>query len=288
MSSIYCQYFAKVCNFNGGIPILQYFISAWSRSRYLPLRSSTTLETILATVTMPSHDTSSSLSDTETTLLNSLASRFSINTDEQARLEEACRLLEPNTSANTASVQVGIAQVSTLVCTGKGSLPGTTYVVPPFAVHWGVIVRRTLFHLRYNSKQKSIKFCWQPWDQTQNGSRHKVDLVGTTKYNTDDIITIGIHGMKRLMIGEKLISAFGDYQRLFWNCQIFAKVFLRAICEESEVEFGHWTSADTTKLIHLHSLSLIISSSAHLLLPVHLRVVLKKRRNGGFVNLSKP
>jgi hypothetical protein len=144
--------------------------------------------------TMPSHGTSSSLSDTETTLLNSLASRFSIDTDEQARLEATCSL-EPVTSTNT-SVQVGIAKVSTLVCTGKGSLPGTNYIVPPFAVHWGVIVRHTLFHLRYNSKQKSVKFRWQPWDQTENGSKPKVDPVGTTKYSTDQIITIGIHDMK--------------------------------------------------------------------------------------------
>lgn len=146
---------------------------------------------------MPPHDNPVPLSDTETKLLNSLASRFSIDVDEQAYLEEACRLLEaervPGMNPVTASVQVGLAQVSTLVCTGKGSLPGSNYIVPPFAVHWGVIVGRLLFHFRYNSKQKSIKFCVQLWDQIQDGSRHKVDLVGTTKYNTDELIVIGIH-----------------------------------------------------------------------------------------------
>jgi hypothetical protein len=146
---------------------------------------------------MTSHDTASPLSDSEIKLLNSLASRFSIDTEEQARLGETCRLLEvervPGVRPINSSVQVGIAQVSTLVCTGKGSFPGSSYIVPPFAVHWGVVVRRTLFHLRYNSKQKTVKFCWQLWDQTQNGPRHKIDLVGTTTYNTDEIITIGIH-----------------------------------------------------------------------------------------------
>jgi hypothetical protein len=146
---------------------------------------------------MPPHDTPGAFSDTETKLLNSLASRFSIDAHEQAHLEEACRLLEtervPGMNPVTASVQVGIAQVSTLVCTGKSSFPGSSYIVPPFAVYWGVIVRRTLFHLRYNSKQKTVTFFWQPWNQTQDGSRHKVDSVGTTEYTTDELITIGIH-----------------------------------------------------------------------------------------------
>jgi hypothetical protein len=149
---------------------------------------------------MPPHANPSSFSDTETKLLNSLASRFSIDTHEQANLEEACRLLEvervPGMNSVTASVQVGLAQVSTLVCTGKSSLPGSSYIVPPFAVHWGVVVGRVLFHLRYNSKQKMVKFCVQLWDQTQDASRHKLDLVGTTKYNTDELITIGIQRSK--------------------------------------------------------------------------------------------
>lgn len=53
------------------------------------------------------------------------------------------------------------------------------------------------------------------------------------------------------MIGEKLIAAFGDYHRIFWNCQTFAKVFLRVICGQPEADFGHWTSTDTTKLVAL-------------------------------------
>jgi hypothetical protein len=51
------------------------------------------------------------------------------------------------------------------------------------------------------------------------------------------------------MIGEKLIAAFGDYHKIFWNCQTFAKVFLRNICGKPEADFGHWTSTDTTKLV---------------------------------------
>jgi len=44
-----------------------------------------------------------------------------------------------------------------------------------------------------------------------------------------------------------LVEAFGDYQTLFWNCQTFAKVFLRVVCKPP-VEPSHWTSADTTYL----------------------------------------
>jgi hypothetical protein len=158
-------------------------------------------KTIIATIKdhtiMPPHDTPGAFSDTETKLLNSLASRFSIDADEQAHLAEACRLLEaervPGMNPVTASVQVGVAQVSTLVCTGKSSFPGSSYIVPPFAVHWGVIVGCVLFHLRYNSKLKTVKFCLQLWDETQDGSRHEVDVVGTTKYYTEELIIIGIH-----------------------------------------------------------------------------------------------
>jgi len=41
--------------------------------------------------------------------------------------------------------------------------------------------------------------------------------------------------------GKRLVEAFGDYQILFWNCQTFAKVFLRVICTPP-VEASHWTS----------------------------------------------
>ena len=46
-----------------------------------------------------------------------------------------------------------------------------------------------------------------------------------------------------------MIEAFGDYHRVFWNCQTFAKCFLQVICEESTASFDAWTIADTSNLV---------------------------------------
>src|SRR2546423_974111 len=55
-----------------------------------------------------------------------------------------------------------------------------------------------------------------------------------------------------------LIKEFGDYHRLFWNCQVFAKCFLYLITGEKEFDRfiqrmrwnsdRRWTSADATQL----------------------------------------
>ena len=137
---------------------------------------------------------STTLPDAERKLLYSLSSRFSVDIEEQVRLGDSCKLSgeERVGRPNIQAASVGIAQVSTFVCTGKGGFPGTSYVVPPFAVHWGIIVRRFLFHLRYNSENKTVKFRVQEWEHLKEDSRHKVDIVGSTKYNTDELYIIGI------------------------------------------------------------------------------------------------
>ena len=45
-----------------------------------------------------------------------------------------------------------------------------------------------------------------------------------------------------------MIKAFGDYHRIFWNCQTFAKCFLKVICEEP-AEFDAWTIAEASNLV---------------------------------------
>src|SRR5208282_1551833 len=45
-----------------------------------------------------------------------------------------------------------------------------------------------------------------------------------------------------------MIEAFGNYHRIFWNCQIFAKCFLKVICEEP-AEFDAWTIAEASNLV---------------------------------------
>jgi len=45
-----------------------------------------------------------------------------------------------------------------------------------------------------------------------------------------------------------MIKAFGDYHCIFWNCQTFAKCFLKVICEEP-AEFDAWTIAEASNLV---------------------------------------
>src|SRR5271154_1762540 len=94
-------------------------------------------------------------------LILALSARFTIDSERESALETACTpQVRVDNAPQSTSASVSIASVSTLVCRGKGSMSGTSYVVPTFAVHWGVIVRTTLFHLRYSSKNKTVRFNW--------------------------------------------------------------------------------------------------------------------------------
>ena len=63
-----------------------------------------------------------------------------------------------------------------------------------------------------------------------------------------------------------MVEAFGDYHRVFWNCQTFAKCFLQIICGKPAT-FDAWTLADATTLVCPHilfsSLFLIKLSRSH-------------------------
>ena len=49
--------------------------------------------------------------------------------------------------------------------------------------------------------------------------KEDMEIVGETTFSMDALFTIG----------EALIAAFGPYQWVFWNCQVFAKIYLRLI-----------------------------------------------------------
>ena len=65
----------------------------------------------------------------------------------------------------------------------------------------------------------------------------EVKQVGETRFSIPELIRIG----------EEMISAFGNYHLMFWNCQMFAKCYLRVITG-SDATFNHWTTADVTNL----------------------------------------
>ena len=99
-------------------------------------------------------------------------------------------------------------------------------VVPPFATHWGIAVEDTLYHLTFRNPDharieltdfarhgKPIRFTATVYD---DGSFDHCPVVGQAKYSHE----------ARVKIGKALIKAFGNYHRLFWNCQVFAQIFL--------------------------------------------------------------
>ena len=130
----------------------------------------------------------------EASLIRALSSRFEIDSTEESRLEIACRAqrVPTDNGSHTTPAEVGFSAVSTLVCRGKGEISGIGYVVPTFAVHWGVIVRETLFHLRYDSRNKAVQFDWRAWRAKEGNPKHKVDVVGQTQCSTDELIETGL------------------------------------------------------------------------------------------------
>jgi hypothetical protein len=47
-----------------------------------------------------------------------------------------------------------------------------------------------------------------------------------------------------------MIKEFGDYHRVFWNCQTFAKCYLQVICgEQASAQFDAWTLSDTSNMV---------------------------------------
>ena len=124
----------------------------------------------------------------------------------------------------------------------------SSIVVPPFACHWGIVVgppeRQTLFHLLFvddvgrqaessTVENKNIQFHY-----ARVGSLANTQYVGQTRYHTDQLVALG----------DAMIREFGSYHRLFWNCQTFAKCYLRVITGDHEAKFDNWTSADTSRL----------------------------------------
>jgi len=131
-------------------------------------------------------------------------------------------------------------------------MPNSSFVVPTWASHWGIIIDETLFHLQYQPKNRRVVFTYRPWDEAVD-SAHRVQQVGTTSLTFDQIRSIGkLHpGELCLYTGYSLIRNFGNYHLIFWNCQTFAKLLLGMVCEEKDAKFDEWSAADTTNLVTL-------------------------------------
>jgi len=124
-------------------------------------------------------------------------------------------------------------------------------VVPAFASHWGVIVGRPqhqyLYHLLF------VDHVGRETEDSTIGNEHirfhvvkrsddkplpNMKHVGQTRYTLEQLD----------VLGTAMIREFGSYHRLFWNCQMFAKCYLRVITGDHKAKFDNWTSADTSRL----------------------------------------
>jgi hypothetical protein len=99
--------------------------------------------------------------------------------------------------------------------------------------HWGVVVDGLLHHLvfKLNEDRKPIgveleiqKFK-QRW--LDNGQATKEE-IGTTSLPLECIEAVG----------ETLILQFGNYRRLYRNCQTFADIFVQIVCDVERKAFS--------------------------------------------------
>jgi hypothetical protein len=149
-------------------------------------------------------------------------------------------------------VSVSLEQVSTYVVEAKNPGAGSAYVSPKqpaFASHWGIVVgdlhgpRRsaTLFHLVLKDDEDGNRRIVLDSRRVMIGDKYitgaVVKNVGTTRFEHRQLEDIG----------DEMIKEFGNYHMIFWNCQMFAKCYLRVITGNDAV-FNHWTSADVTNL----------------------------------------
>jgi hypothetical protein len=94
------------------------------------------------------------------------------------------------------------------------------------AGHWGVVVDGLLHHLIFKiddrGKPVGVEFeqgtFRERWITEKRASKEE---IGSTSLPLEAIKAIG----------ETLILEFGDYRRLYRNCQTFAEIFIQLICD---------------------------------------------------------
>ena len=100
------------------------------------------------------------------------------------------------------------------------------------------LLMHLLLHRDKRTGRRVVKFhSTQVDEQSEFIISASVKHVGYTFYEVFDL----------MRIGREMIDAFGNYHLVFWNCQTFAKCYLRVITG-SDSAFTNWTSADVTNL----------------------------------------
>lgn len=149
---------------------------------------------------------------------------------------------------------VSIGRVSTYiyrteVSKTNGNIP---IVFPTFASHWAVIVCEMhspgeyghAYHLTFREPDaaqltppprtsREVVFTSMLLEEMPEGMKE----VGTTRFGHAD----------RMRIGKAMIKAFGSYHGVFWNCQHFARLYLKVITDDLG-GFEEWTLSQTSNL----------------------------------------
>ncbi len=102
------------------------------------------------------------------------------------------------------------------------------------AGHWGVVVDGILHHLvfKVDEDRKPIGIMFQgeyfreEW--INEGKVSKKEEIGSTSLPLEAIKAVG----------ETLILQFGDYRRLYRNCQTFADIFVQIVCDDERKAFS--------------------------------------------------
>ena len=179
-----------------------------------------------------------------------------IHVSEEEAASIVQRLLEPIATVPNRLVppsSVSLAPIYTYVDQIKKDINAAgqpRVVVPAFATHWALVVAhpegQMLYHLVFahpqqdmNSQKSNIdngRIRFKSWDHDEPIANSK--QVGTTRFGLEEL----------KLLGTAMIKEFGNYHRVFWNCQTFTKCFLRVITENPYADFNEWTLADTSRL----------------------------------------
>jgi len=137
----------------------------------------------------------------------------------------------------------------------------TCLAVPGFTTHWGVLVGNHCYHLTFDGQppQKQHRtdldaitasghpICLSVYIVKDKNVVERYEELGQTKYSNSQVADIA----------TALINAFGDYHRLFWNCQVFAEILLEILTDGKKFPryryptfslSSSWTSVDAAQV----------------------------------------
>jgi hypothetical protein len=101
------------------------------------------------------------------------------------------------------------------------------------AGHWGVVVDGLLHHLlfRLNDDRKPVGIMFQ-------GEYFRQEWINEGKATKEEIGSTSLPLDAIKAVGETLILKFGNYRKLYRNCQTFADIFVQIICDVERKAFS--------------------------------------------------